>query len=653
VSCRFRAALGDFTSGFNIPPSLLISIHYIDQKGINMASLIKLSLAMIFASGTLLGQTDMPTLIKFAWLTDTHVGGSTGAKDLSIVVNDINQNDSLSFVIISGDITELDVGQNLHIAKSILDSLKYPYYIIPGNHDTKWSSSGSGLFEQLWGADRFNKEIGEFRFIGHHQGPLLRMGAGYIDPDDIAWIDSILKSMPDPRQKVFMVMHYPLNPAIDNWHALRDVLRPYNIQAVLHGHGHANRATSYEGIPGVMSRSTLRRGQQPTGYSLVDLHPDHANFTERIPLTDSTHFWYSLPIGDKNSQDSLSLPYPDYSENDTSGVEIVWQYKTGSLITSAPTVDDDQAYISTVGGELMALDIESGHMNWSWQADGAIHSTPAVSGRRIVVGSVDSTISCISSKNGELLWQVKTSAPVLSSALIEGRHVFIGNGDGQFQALLLKNGKTKWTFNEGSGYIETKPVLANGKVMYGAWDGSFYALNTRNGKLEWKWNSGRRGLLYSPAACWPVTAGEKVYIVAPDRVMTAINISNGQTIWRKSGHRVRESIGISEDGLSIFARTMQDSVISVKTAGNTFELDWTRHIGFGYDIAPNAINEKDGYIFFATDNGSVFCLERSSGDVVWRHRISDGLVNTLAVIDKEHVICTAADGKVSLLKFQF
>jgi len=616
-----------------------------------MTSFIRLVLTGIFTLGILYGQTDQASVIKFAWLTDTHVGSPTGASDLSIVVHDIGQIDSISFVLVSGDVSELDVGQNLHLAKAILDSLTVPYYIIPGNHDTKWSSSGGGLFEQLWGTDRFNFEAGEYRFIGHHQGPVLRMGAGYIDPEDIAWIDSILKSLSDPRQKIFMVMHYPLDPAIDNWHALRDVIKPYNIQAVLHGHGHANRATSYEGIPGVMSRSILRRGPQPTGYTLVELHPDRAEFTERIPLADSTHFWYHLPLGEKSALDSVNLPYPDYGENDSSGVNLVWQYETGSLITSAPAVGSNQVYVSTVSGELMALDVKNGRALWNWQGNGAIHATPALKSGKVVIGSVDSTISCLSATDGTLLWQQKTTAPVLGSALIHRRTVYIGNGDGRFQALNLRNGKEKWIFDEGDGYIETKPVYAHGKVMYGAWDGAFYALSARTGELQWKWQDGSKGLLYSPAACWPVIVDNKAFIVAPDRVMTAIDLSKGQTLWRKSGHKVRESIGLSEDGEHVFARTMQDSVISVLSTGDTFQLDWARHIGFGYDIAPNALIEKDGFIFFATDNGSVYCLNGNNGDVVWHHRISDGLVNTLTPLDSRRVICTAVDGKVSLLEY--
>ncbi len=590
-------------------------------------------------------------VIKFAWLSDTHVGGSTGAQDLGIVVRDINKNDSIEFVIVSGDVTELDVGPNLPLAKTILDSLNKPYHIIPGNHDTKWSSSGGGLFEQLWGADRFNFEVGEFRFIGHHQGPLMRMGAGYIDPDDITWIESILKSLPDPRQKIFIVMHYPLNPSIDNWYALRDVLKPYNIQAVLHGHGHANRTRSYEGIPGVMSRSILRRGAQPTGYSIVDLFADRAEFFERVPLADSLQYWHTLLLGDRDFSDSTALPYPDYSGNENSGVKEVWQVSTGSLITSAPSSHDGKVYVSTVGGEVLALDLATGDEIWSYQGQGVIHATPAVKGSRVVIGSVDSTITCLSTKDGRKLWQTETSDPVLGSPLIAGRRVYIGSGDGEMRALNLRNGKIKWTYSDINGYIETKPVMADKKIMFGAWDGSFYALDAKKGSLAWKWDGPRRGLLYSAAACWPVVSDTKVFIVAPDRAMTAIDLTTGETIWRKTGHKVRESIGISEDGKTVFARTMQDSVLAVNSQSPTFSQKWMTHVGFDYDIAPNAILEKAGKIFFATDNGAVYCLDGSTGEVLWNHRVSDGLVNTLDVIDGNSVLCTGADGMVTLLSY--
>ncbi len=612
---------------------------------------IRIILSIIMTTSCIWSQSVDSTALSFAWLTDIHVGTTRGEPDLRATVHDIRQSDLLSFAIVSGDITELDTGQNLIRAKALLDSMEIPYHIIPGNHDTKWSSSGGALFEHLWGADRFNFKVGEYRFIGVHQGPVLRMGDGYIDPDDITWVKNILQSLPNPRQKIFIVTHYPLDPSVDNWYALMDVIKPFNIQAVLHGHGHANRVSSYEGIPGIMSRSNLSRGAQPQGYTQVQLYSNRADFYERIPEADSLNLWHSLPLGDLDTRDSIRLPLPDYSGNGMSKASLVWQVPTGSLITSAPVLFKDKVYVSTTGGTIRALELVSGQESWNWQGEGAIHSTPAIKCNRLVVGSVDSTITCLSTKDGKLKWQVKTSGPVLGSPLIHKTLVYIGSGDGVFRSLYLRSGKLKWSYSQIEGYIETRPIIAHGKIMFGAWDGAFYALHAKTGELLWKWSDGRSGLLYSPAACWPVTAHGKVFVVAPDRAITAISIADGKTVWRKTGHKVREMIGIAEDGETIFARTMQDSVFAINSAANEFQLKWNKHVGFGYDFNAGAMIEKDECVYFGTKDGWIYSLDSSTGAVLWSYRISDGLVNTVTPIDGNMVLTTAADGKVSLLRF--
>ena len=101
---------------------------------------------------TTFAQTDT---IRFAWMSDTHIGNPTAAEDLRNSVNDINSLYGLDFTILSGDITEMGSNEELKIAKQILDSLQKPYYIVPGNHDCKWSESGATMFQKLWGDDRF------------------------------------------------------------------------------------------------------------------------------------------------------------------------------------------------------------------------------------------------------------------------------------------------------------------------------------------------------------------------------------------------------------------------------------------------------------------------------------------------------------------
>src|SRR6476661_5466170 len=54
---------------------------------------------------------------SFAWLSDTHVGSLTGEEDLRASVRDINSQTGLSFVVISGDITEYGSLAQLRLAK--------------------------------------------------------------------------------------------------------------------------------------------------------------------------------------------------------------------------------------------------------------------------------------------------------------------------------------------------------------------------------------------------------------------------------------------------------------------------------------------------------------------------------------------------------
>jgi predicted MPP superfamily phosphohydrolase len=68
---------------------------------------------------------------RFAHISDTHIGSANADEDLRRTVQNINNDTSLSFVIISGDITDFGSDTELQLAKQILDSLNKPWYIVP------------------------------------------------------------------------------------------------------------------------------------------------------------------------------------------------------------------------------------------------------------------------------------------------------------------------------------------------------------------------------------------------------------------------------------------------------------------------------------------------------------------------------------------
>jgi outer membrane protein assembly factor BamB len=188
-----------------------------------------------------------------------------------------------------------------------------------------------------------------------------------------------------------------------------------------------------------------------------------------------------------------------------------------------------------------------------------------------------------------------------------------------------------------------KLFLEHGTAIY---------MNKNTGNLIWKWNNGSSVRNFSPAACVPVISGNTVFIVAPDRYISAIDIETGQTLWRNNDATVRESIGISKNKKMIYGKTMQDTIVAYNASREKQSAAWKMHCGFGYEHSPSVLIEKKGLLFFGTRSGVVYCINPRKQTIVWVHKIDNSMVNTMNVLGKKKLVAATMDGKVALLNFK-
>jgi outer membrane protein assembly factor BamB/predicted phosphodiesterase len=600
--------------------------------------------------------------LRFAWLTDTHVGSDRGADDLRAAVADINELPGLRFVLVTGDVTEMGSFDELRLAKDILDGLRVRYDIIPGNHDTKWSESGGTDFSRLWGSDRFVFAEGLFRFIGMHQGPVMKMGDGHWAPQDVRWLDRLLEDKGAKARPTVFVTHYPLDESIANWYVVLDKLKTIPTAAVLVGHGHGNRVMDFEGIPGVMSRSILGAKDAAPGYTVVEIGAKAMTFSERTG-GETLPPWHTIKLDKSRAAAAVggrktggeegtsgSPPRPDFGVNDLyPNARIRWRYDTGWTIAASAAVSGGTVVIGDASGMVRALRVADGSVAWEFQTGMPVYSTPDVGGGRVVFGSTTGDVYSLDAATGKPVWKAATERPVVACPLLVDGIVLIGSSDGVFRAFDLATGRIVWSHEGIAGFVETKPLVADGKVVFGAWDGRLYALDAKTGGLAWTWRGDRPSLLYSPAACWPVAANGRVFIVAPDKRMTAIELATGREVWRTDRWAVRESIGLSEDGKRVYVRTTQDVIAAVSTAGDKPEAVWETNAGFGYDINSAQLVEKDGVVFYGTKNGLLIALDAATGAVKWKHRVGVALLDTVTALSGREVVVTDFDGRVSLV----
>ncbi len=614
----------------------------------------------LFLTLMMLGCTTVAQHFRFAQLTDIHLNSKMPERQeqLQESIERINSLDSLDFVLITGDISDDGDRMAMSEAKRCFDSLRYPYYIIMGNHETKWSDSGCMAWKDIFGYERFEFEYEGVHFLGFNTGPLMRMAYGHVVAQDLAWLKERLDSYPKD-EPVIIVTHYPLLKGdVDNWFEVTDLLRHYNVRLCIGGHYHSLRNLSYDGIPGILLRSNIREQGTGTGFGLYEVTRDSISLTvmnAKTPPMPYASYAMHGPIRDVEGNvlnpDAGAREYPDSSDNVTySQVERVWLHQSGVSVYSTPAVEGKRVFVGDDAGCVTAYALKDGKSLWTFSTGARIIGTPAAWRGVLVVPSADGHIYGLNTRNGKVRWTVKADAPVLGAVAIRDGIAYVGASDHCMRAIDVKSGEVRWTYAGVEGYIEAKPLVTDSHVVFGAWDMYLYSLNVQDGSLQWKWRGvARDDMHYSPAAVWPVETAGRIFIADPERALTCIDAQTGKTIWRTYQSMVRETVGLSADHRRVYSKTMRDSLVCYSAEGDVPRELYATNVGFGYEIAPNMPQELDGVVYCSTKEGMIFATEAHTGRLLWRHHVGCSLVNTVVPLPGRRVLFSTTGGHVGLL----
>ena len=243
-------------------------------------------------------------------IADLHVlPGNDCEKNLKIAVEEINKSDA-DLVVINGDLTNEGSDEELSNVKSILDQIKLPQFVLPGNHETTWSQSATKTIFDLWGNDRFVTEFDNYVIVGIACGPYMKMGDGHIKQEDLHWLDETLAKHCTNGKQVISFNHYPLKKDLDNYDDYIRILRKYPVIAHVNGHYHKYEkyvSENFGDINCMMVRSLdFKNGNY--GYTIMDVDADSVIFHNKQLGKDPVRvdgFAISLPT--TNSDIALKM----------------------------------------------------------------------------------------------------------------------------------------------------------------------------------------------------------------------------------------------------------------------------------------------------------------------------------------------------------
>jgi len=174
---------------------------------------------------------------KIALISDSHIFYN----GLADMINLINLDKDVLFVIHGGDLTDGGMLKEYEIFHDIMDDLQVPYFTVIGNHDCL--VNGRGIYNEMFGEENYSFVFKNCKFIFFND---IVWELNYEEPDFL-WLENELENS-GQYDKIFVISHIP--PWSDQFSAtsswvFKTMLDTNNVAVSIHGHHHEHEYTEY------------------------------------------------------------------------------------------------------------------------------------------------------------------------------------------------------------------------------------------------------------------------------------------------------------------------------------------------------------------------------------------------------------------------
>ena len=208
-------------------------------------------------------------------------------------------------------------------------------------------------------------------------------------------------------------------------------------------------------------------------------------------------------------------------------------------------------------------------------------------------------------------------APHKMAPLLTDELVIQGNAIDGIVAYDRASGNQRWRRMFKNG-VEGGAALSGDKVYFGANNGQFYCLNAKTGDVIWSYPVNSESL--TP----PLIRGSYVYHVTSNNTLYAFDADSGRSLWIKT-RGLKAVMTVRGQTAPVFHNGViyvgfSDGFFSALNAENGRQL-WSKRIGDDkkFNDVDASARITDQCVLVASYANALYCLDRSSGNIKWRH----------------------------------
>jgi outer membrane protein assembly factor BamB len=238
----------------------------------------------------------------------------------------------------------------------------------------------------------------------------------------------------------------------------------------------------------------------------------------------------------------------------------------------APAIDGNRVYGAGPHGEVVALDLATGHRIWQKQLKLALSGGPGAGNGLVLVCSSGGTVVALNATDGAERWRSELNSELLTAPVITPDVAVVRTVDGKLYGLEARDGKQRWVTDQQVPRLTlrgtSRPVVSGELVFSGFDNGRLMAVTLAGGTTAWDVAVGQpRGSselqrlidIDSPAAL----DGDDIFAVAFQGHAVRLARDSGREIW---SHEISSYRGLAADALGVYVATADGHVVRLDRA---------------------------------------------------------------------------------------
>ena len=293
-----------------------------------------------------------------------------------------------------------------------------------------------------------------------------------------------------------------------------------------------------------------------------------------------------------------------------------WEVNLPGAALGTPAVVSDLIFVSTDGGEILALEANSGDTKWKHDIGSPSDSAPAVAGDLVYLGTRDHRVLALDRVTGQPVWERDVGNIVLGSPIVADGSLYIGSTNGELTALDAATGATRWSA-EANGWVVAHPVTDGSVVAAASLGERFITADPETGRRQLVFYSG------TPVAGGPVIADGRAFFVTNRGGVWAVDPSAISRPFSRFAYVAK---------FNFFAWRLRSD--PPRQTGAI----WVASAGGKVKYSPSYANGK---LFVVTESGKATALAAADGSTQWQTQLDGEVVGDPVIAGNTLLLGTA------------